>query len=55
MRIEAGTDLPTTLRDAPDAFPPAPRRAEIEANNRRTVSAVKQRVMPLLTGWGLAF
>jgi acetoin utilization protein AcuC len=55
MRIEARADLPTTLRDPPDAFPPAPRRAEIEANNRRTVTAVKQQVLPLLTGWGLAF
>lgn len=55
MRIEARADLPTVLRDPADAFPPAPRRAEIEANNRRTVSAVKAQVMPLLTGWGLAF
>lgn len=55
MRIEARMDLPTTLRDPPDAFPPAPRRAEIEANNRRTVTAVKQQVLPLLSGWGLGF
>lgn len=55
MRIEARVDLPTTLRDAADAFPAAPRRAEIEENNRRTVAAVKGQVLPLLTGWGLAF
>ncbi len=54
-RLEAGQDLPLTLRDAPDAFPPAPRRAEIEATNYRTVMSLKRKILPLLTGWGLAF
>jgi acetoin utilization protein AcuC len=55
MERESGQALPHTLRDPADAFPPAPRRAEVEENNRRTVAAVKQQVLPLLTGWGLAF
>lgn len=46
---------PTLLRDPPDAFPASPRRDEVEENNRRTLAAVKQQVLPLLTGWGLAF
>jgi len=54
-RREAGHELPTTLRDPPDAFPPAPRRAEIEAANLRTRASLKSNILPLLTGWGLAF
>jgi len=55
LRLESGQDIPPTLRDPADAFPPSPRRSEIEENNRRTVAAVRQQVLPLLTGWGLAF
>jgi hypothetical protein len=55
VRLESGADVTTTLRDAPDPFGPAPRRAVVEAINERTVRAVRQRVLPLLTGWGLAF
>jgi len=55
LRLESGRDVPATLRDPTEAFPPAPRRAEIAANNRRTVTAVRQQVLPLLSGWGLAF
>ncbi|NJD08928.1 MAG: acetoin utilization protein AcuC [Gemmatimonadetes bacterium] len=55
VRLESGLDIPHVLRDPPDAHTPAPRRQEIEANNRRTVNAVRQQVLPLLTGWGLAF
>ena len=52
---EAGHPLPATLRDAPGAFPPAPRRADVEASNLRTLGSLKSKIMPLLTGWGLAF
>src|SRR5690606_7600514 len=52
---EALEPPPMLLRDPPDAFPPSPRREEVEENNRRTLAAVKQQVLPLLTGWGLAF
>lgn len=55
LRLESGRDVPPTLRDPEDAFPPSPRRLEIEENNRRTLSAVRQQVLPLITGWGLAF
>lgn len=55
LRLEAGHEVPASLRDPADAFPPSPRRHEAEENNRRTVTAVKQQVLPLLTGWGLAF
>ncbi len=55
VRLEAGEEVPWALRDPPDAFAPSPRRAEVAAANRRTVEAVRRRVLPLLTGWGLAF
>ena len=55
MRVESGKEMPALLRDPAGAFEPAPRRAEVEDTNRRTVSAVRRRVLPLLTGWGLGF
>ncbi len=54
-RHEAGHELPLTLRDPAGAFPPAPRRAEIAATNERTVRTLLRKILPLLTGWGLAF
>jgi acetoin utilization protein AcuC len=54
-RLESGADVPCTLRDPPDAFPTTPREAAAAQNNNRTVHAMKQRILPLLTGWGLAF
>ena len=54
-RLSSGSDLPTTFRDASDAFPASPRRAAISETNDRTMRAVRSRAMPLLTGWGLAF
>lgn len=55
VRRESGVDVPGTLRDPRDAFPPWPRRREVEATNAQTVNSVRRRVLPLLTGWGLAF
>jgi acetoin utilization protein AcuC len=55
LRMESGLEIPPRLRDPPDAYPAAPRRAVIEEMNRRTAAAVRRRVLPLLTGWGLAF
>ncbi len=54
-RLESGEDVPATLRDAPGAFPPSPRRADVELANVRTVASLKRKILPLLTGWGLAF
>ena len=55
MRMECGSDVPATLRDAEGAFPPADRRGAATHANARTVDAVRRQVLPLLTGWGLAF
>lgn len=55
VREESGEAVPAVLRDAPDAFEPWHAREEVEADNARTVQEVRRRVLPLLTGWGLAF
>ncbi|HUH12149.1 MAG TPA: acetoin utilization protein AcuC [Longimicrobiales bacterium] len=48
-------EVPPWMRDPPDAYPPFARRQEVSATNEKTVRAVRARVMPLITGWGLAF
>jgi acetoin utilization protein AcuC len=55
VRAESVTEIPATLRDPPDYIPPSPRRAEIERTNDLTVRALKRRLLPLVTGWGLGF
>jgi acetoin utilization protein AcuC len=55
VRAESVTEIPPTLRDAPDYIPPSPHRAEIERTNDLTVRALKRRLLPLVTGWGLGF
>jgi acetoin utilization protein AcuC len=52
---EAPELLPERVRDAAGAFPPVPRRAEIEATNRRTFESLRRQAYPLLRGWGLGF
>ncbi|HEX2187571.1 MAG TPA: acetoin utilization protein AcuC [Longimicrobiaceae bacterium] len=47
--------LPERLRDEPDAFPPVPRRAEVEATNLRTLESLRRQALPLLRGWGMGF
>lgn len=47
--------LADTLRDAPSAVPPVPRRAEIEAANDRSLEALRRTALPLLRGWSLGF
>ena len=47
--------LPEQMHDEPDAFPPVPRRAEVEAMNRRALDAVRRTALPLIRGWGLGF
>jgi acetoin utilization protein AcuC len=47
--------LPTAMHDDHSDFTPAPRRAEIEATNRRTVAEVRRVALPLLRGWGMGF
>jgi acetoin utilization protein AcuC len=53
----AATDatIPPTLRDPPAAFAEVPGQRAAAERNRQTVGAVRQRVLPLVTGWGLAF
>lgn len=46
---------PDTLRDPPDLIGHSPRREEVERANELTVGALKRRLMPLVTGWGLGF
>jgi acetoin utilization protein AcuC len=55
IRLECGFETPCTLRDPPDAYPPSPRRDAIRETNQRTVTALRRKVFPLITGWGLAF
>ncbi|HEX2093120.1 MAG TPA: acetoin utilization protein AcuC, partial [Longimicrobiaceae bacterium] len=47
--------LPEHLRDDPDDFPPAPRRAQVEAINLRTLESLRRQALPLLRGWGMGF
>jgi acetoin utilization protein AcuC len=47
--------LPERLRDPAGLIPPVPRRAEIEASNRRTAEQLRRMALPLLRGWGLGF
>jgi acetoin utilization protein AcuC len=47
--------LPERLRDEEDSFPAVPRRAEIEASNRRTLESLRRTALPLLRGWGMGF
>ncbi|MFW6206041.1 MAG: acetoin utilization protein AcuC [Gemmatimonadota bacterium] len=55
VRRESAARVPGTLRDPPDLIEPASRRAEVERANELTVRALKRRLMPLDTGWGLGF
>lgn len=47
--------LPELLRDEPNAFPPAPRRTEIEATNRRALETLRRTALPVIRGWSLGF
>lgn len=55
LRLESGNEVPTRLRDPVDAFAASPRRAQAERTNAHTVDALLRRVVPEITGWGLAF
>jgi acetoin utilization protein AcuC len=55
VRTETMSDVPATLRDAPDAFSRSALSVAAEENNKRTVDAVRRRCLPLITGWGLGF
>jgi acetoin utilization protein AcuC len=50
-----GVLVPPTLRDPPGTMPASPREAEADANNLRTLQAVRRQALPLLTGWSLGF
>jgi acetoin utilization protein AcuC len=54
VRQEAGPDVPSTLRDPAGAIS-VPPQVEIERTNQLTVGALKRRLLPLVTGWGLGF
>jgi hypothetical protein len=43
------------MRDPDGEYPPVPRRAEVEATNRRTLESLRRQALPLLRGYGLAF
>jgi acetoin utilization protein AcuC len=47
VRMESGREIPSILRDAPDAFPPSVRRAHVEATNERTVKSILSKALPL--------
>ncbi|HEX5726318.1 MAG TPA: acetoin utilization protein AcuC [Longimicrobiaceae bacterium] len=47
--------LPAGMRDAEGEYAAVPRRAEIEATNRRTLESLRREALPLLRGWGLGF
>lgn len=47
--------LPPRLRDQPGCIPAVPRRAEIEATNRRTMESLRRAALPLLRGWSMGF
>ena len=55
VQAESTTRIPDTLRDPPDLLDPSPRREEVERANELTVRALKRRLIPLMTGWGLGF
>jgi acetoin utilization protein AcuC len=55
IRGDPMSRAPDTLRDPPDLIPTSPRREEIDRANDLTVRALKRRLMPLVTGWGLGF
>lgn len=55
IRRETTTPPPGFLRDPPGHIPPSPHRAEVERANDLTVRALRQKILPLLTGWGLGF
>jgi acetoin utilization protein AcuC len=55
VMAESDTPVPRTLRDADDAWVRLPLSQEAEVTNRRTVAAVRNRCLPLITGWGLGF
>ncbi len=52
---EAPVLLPSYVRDAAEDHLPVPRRAEIEATNRRTLDSLRRQALPLIRGWGLGF
>lgn len=55
VRAESAGPPPAKLRDPPGSIPPSPRREEIERTNALTAAALRRRILPLLTGWGLGF
>lgn len=55
VQPDASAPLPETLRDPAGSMAAHPRRKEIERANEQTVAALKRRLMPLVTGWGLGF
>jgi acetoin utilization protein AcuC len=52
---EAPVLLKETVRDADEDHRPVPRRAEIEAANRRTLESLRRQALPLIRGYGLGF
>ncbi len=55
VQAESTARIPETLRDPPGLVESSARREEVERANELTVKALKRRLMPLVTGWGLGF
>jgi acetoin utilization protein AcuC len=47
--------LPERIRDPEGEYAAVPRRAEIDAVNRRTLETLRREALPLIRGWGLGF
>ena len=54
-RAESADEVPPTLRDPEGSIEPAREADQIARANDLTVRALKRRVLPFLTGWGLGF
>ncbi|HEX2166990.1 MAG TPA: hypothetical protein VHG09_07080, partial [Longimicrobiales bacterium] len=52
---ECECTMPRTLIDAHNAFARTQPSIDAEAKNRATVDAVRRRILPLISGWGLGF
>ncbi|MFO7894938.1 MAG: acetoin utilization protein AcuC [Longimicrobiales bacterium] len=55
VQAESTVTIPDTLRDPPGLIEPTGREEEVARANELTVQALKRRLMPLVTGWGLGF
>ncbi len=55
VQAESTARIPGTLRDPEGFIEPTGREPDVARANELTVKALKRRLMPLVTGWGLGF